>query len=258
MPETINLFGSEFPIYYLFWFLGFPTVVLFNAFFYRKRYRMGNMKNVFVTMLAINGVYSVLMLFSWYFQKMSLHGVNFVRIVGFLPLVYVLTAVFSRSSINKTLDFCSPGTSLCNTIAHIGCIFPGCCHGFAISSYPSWLSWTGIYCNETGTYTFPIQLVECFFYGLIAVIILIWAKRKNYHTEGKAYPIYLILFGVARFCLEFLRDNEKIAGPLSEFAFWCIGWVVEGIVWLVILYFVKKKRLDTERKAAEATAQNPV
>ena len=245
MPIYINLFGLDFPIYSLFWFLGFPCCITFNAVYYRKKYRMGNLKNVFLTMLSINGAYGIIMILSWYLQRLSLHGINYVRIVGFFPLIYFITAKLSKSSFSNTLDFLTPATSIGNMVVHIGCIFPGCCHGYNISKYPTWLQWMGIYSNETGTYTFPIQLVECFFYGLIAVIIVIWARKKDFHTEGKSYPIYLVLFGVIRFCLEFLRDNEKIAGPLSEFSFWCIGWVVEGVTWLIVINLIKRKKLNS-------------
>ena len=244
MIEYLYLLGKPFPIYFLFYILAFPCCVIFNACFYARKYHVRNMYSIFFTMLFLNIAYAVLILGSYFLNNVALHGINFVRVVGLMPAFFAIIAKISKLEINRTLDILTPTSTISNMIAHLGCIFPGCCHGFPIENYPKWLQWMGIYNNELEIYTFPIQIIECIGYGLIAVIIVLWANHKHYQTEGKAFPIYLILFGVFRFCMEFLRDNEKIAGPLSEFSFWCIAWIIEGTIWLIIKYINKQKKLN--------------
>lgn len=232
--------------------------VVFNTVYYRKQYRMGNLKNVFLTMLTCNGIYIITMLVSWLVEKVSLHGMNWVRVVGFLPIFFFFLAKVSKSEYKNTLDFMTPSNSIGNMCAHVGCIFGGCCHGFPIENYPEWLRWMGIYNNETGSYLFPIQLVECFLYGAIAFGIVFWARSKHFKTNGKSFPLYLILFGSLRFCCEFGRDNVKIAGGLSEFSFWCIAWFVLGVTWLGLIHINERKKRLAAQAAAKDTAVNDI
>ena len=246
MPENVYISGNPFPIYFFFYLLSFPCCVIFSACFYCRKYHVNNMIGIFITMLCLNVAYLVLIIGNYIISNIALHGIHYVRILGLFPIFFAVVAKLSKLNVNRALDILAPTTTIGNMISHLGCIFPGCCYGYPIENYPESLHWMGIYSNALKTYTFPVQIIECLLYGLIAVIIIIWAHHKHYQTEGKAFPIYLILFGVFRFCMEFLRNNEKIAGPLSEFSFWCIGWIIMGSGWLLIKYILKKKKLHKQ------------
>lgn len=235
MPQYINLFGRNFSLYYLGYILAFPVCVLFNGLYYRKKYKLGNIRVVLYSMLGLNLTYVGLLISVSILQDRFIHGMNWVRVLGFVPLLWLPLAPLSRVKASKLLDFLTPSLGLNNMIIHTFCIFAGCCHGFPIENYPSWLQWMGIWNNPLGRYLFPTQILESITYGLIGLLVVIWASKRKYETHGMAFGVYVVLFGITRFFWEFFRDNEKVAGPLSEFSFWCIAWVVEGILWILLI-----------------------
>ena len=234
MPSYINVFGFQFHLYYMGYLLAFPLCALFNGLYYRRFYRLGNMKVVLLSMLGLNLTYAALLLSQFYASGQFVHGMNWVRVVGFVPILWLPLAWVSKTNGKMLLDFLTPSLGINNMIIHTFCIFGGCCYGYPIANYPQWMQWMGIYNNTFHTYLFPTQILESLTYGLLAAIVVLWAHHRKFKTDGLAFPVYSILFGVARFLWEFMRDNDKIAGPLSEFSFWCIAWVVEGVVWIAI------------------------
>ena len=117
--------------------------------------------------------------------------------------------------------------------ARIGCIFPGCCHG-----YPS--SW-GLYSNEAGTVCFPIQIIEIIVSFILALIM--WNMHSKERFQGKLYPWFLVLFGSTRFVLEFLRDNQKLFWGISELALHALSCFIVG---MILLTLSKKRRSTCE------------
>ena len=251
MPVNITIFNITIPLYYVGYILAFPACVVFNASYYRKCYALGNMKMIFITMFGLNMSYLSLLLLSAILRGHVVHGFNWVRVIGFMPIMWMPAALLSRTKYRTLMDFSTPSAGISNLLAHIGCIFAGCCNGYSIEIYPSWMQWMGIYNNSKSAYLFPIQLVEVAIMLAILIMIVCWAKSKKFQTNGRTYPVYLILFSVTRFFCEFLRDNTKVAGPLSEFSFWCIGWTVVGIIWLRILKVIDKKKADVAIEPAD-------
>ncbi len=236
MPSTLHIFGIDFPLYYCGFLLAFPACTLFNALYYRKCYPVGNIKLVLLTMFGINMVYIFLLIFPYFTFGKYFHGFNWIRVIGFVPLLWGLLALISKTKVSVFLDFMVPTTGIANIFVHTGCIFGGCCYGFPITDYPQWLQWMGIYNNATQSYLFPIQLVENAIILVLIVFMVLWARSKRFKTGGRAFPLYMVLFCVTRFFCEYLRDNEKIVANLSEFSFWCILWTIEGVVWLIVLH----------------------
>lgn len=79
-----------------------------------------------------------------------------------------------------------PAIPLFHSIARIGCFLGGCCYGSKIKN-------TDI--------LYPTQLVESvFLFGLF--IFLSKIKRNR-------FPLYLILYGIARFIIEFFRGDNR-------------------------------------------------
>lgn len=242
MPVDITIFNITIPLYYVGYILAFPACVAFNATYYRKCYALGNMKMIFITMFGLNMSYLTLLLLSAFLRGYVVHGFNWVRVIGFMPIMWIPAALLSKTKYRTLMDFSAPSAGISNLLAHIGCIFAGCCNGYPIEIYPSWMQWMGIYNNPQQRYLFPIQLVEVAIMLVILIMVVGWAKSKKFKTNGRTYPVYLILFAVTRFFCEFLRDNPKIVWRLSEFSFWCIGWVIVGIVWLKVLDVIDKKK----------------
>jgi phosphatidylglycerol---prolipoprotein diacylglyceryl transferase len=90
-------------------------------------------------------------------------------------------------------------------VGRIGCFFNGCCQG-AVCTLP----WA-VYAD--GAWRHPVQL---YFAISAAVIFLIVTRvRDRMPREGDLFRLYLALFGVSRFALEFFRERSAGIGGLS-------------------------------------------
>ena len=223
MIETIDFLGKEISLYYTFWFLGAVAVVI-GGYLLGKRFGFGFAKSVLYVVGTVVTGYLLLWATSWVFGGGKMNGLNFIRIVTFLPVpIFLLTRIF-RDPFGDVADFLAPLIAIFHGVTHLGCIFEGCCHG-----YPA--SW-GLYSNAAGTVCFPLQPIEAVSSLLVAAVLLVMMKRNI--QKGKLYGWYLVLFGATRFVWEFLRDNEKIWCGISELAFHALAALVLGATALVI------------------------
>jgi phosphatidylglycerol---prolipoprotein diacylglyceryl transferase len=108
-----------------------------------------------------------------------------------------------------TCDAFSPGLALGHAIGRVGCFAAGCCYGKPTHHFwgvtftnPLARAWVGTPLNESLE---PTQLFESAV-ELANFFILMWMlKRKKF--DGQVFAAYLILYGVARYFLEFIRDD---------------------------------------------------
>ena len=117
----------------------------------------------------------------------------------------------------KTCDVFAPGLAIGHAIGRLGCFAAGCCYG-----KPTSLPWAVTYHNPDangaplGTPVHPTQLYEVALEGLICIFLYQRAKRP--HKEGSIIAFYLILSGLARFLVEFVRAHDEanpLGGPLT-------------------------------------------
>ena len=122
-----------------------------------------------------------------------------------------------------TCDAFAPGLALGHAIGRIGCFAAGCCYGkpthaFWGVTFTNSLAhaWTGTPLNVALE---PTQLFESAV-ELANFFLLTWMlKRKKF--DGQVFGAYLMLYGVARYFLEFLRDDPgrgEVFGGLLEVA----------------------------------------
>ncbi len=108
-----------------------------------------------------------------------------------------------------TCDAFSPGLALGHAIGRVGCFAAGCCYGKPTHHFwgvtftnPLARAWVGTPLNEALE---PTQLFESAV-ELANFFILMWMlKRRKF--DGQVFAAYLILYGVARYFLEFIRDD---------------------------------------------------
>lgn len=67
----------------------------------------------------------------------------------------------------------------------------------------------------------PSQLYECLFEGIVLFIVLWWFSVKP-RPSGSVSALFLILYGVFRFCIEFVRN------PDPQLGFVAFGWMTRG------------------------------
>ena len=139
----------------------------------------------------------------------------------------------------RTCDTFAPGIALGHAIGRIGCFAAGCCYGKQTTHFwgvtftnPLAHSFSG---TPLGVPLEPTQLFESVI-EFTNFLILVWLlKHKKF--EGQVIGSYLFLYGVARYFIEFLRDDPErgsmFGGLMTGTQFISILLVIAGgILWL--------------------------
>lgn len=231
MPETILILGKSVSLYYLFWLLAL-AVTLAVAATMAKHFGYSPYRGLTLSAVALSlGVVAIWAL------SLVFGGFNMVRGVLFYPLIDLLVALAFKESYRKLTDFLAPVAQICSGLSHLGCIFSGCCHG-----YPA--SW-GIYSNHAETVCFPVQPIEAVVNVAIGIWLIVMIKRKR--QQGKLMLWMMTLFGITRFFLEFLRDNRKVWGNVSELALFALATFLVGVAGLILVTYFDKRRCNNEK-----------
>jgi phosphatidylglycerol---prolipoprotein diacylglyceryl transferase len=140
----------------------------------------------------------------------------------------------------RTCDTFAPGLALGHSIGRIGCFAAGCCYGKPTSHW-----WGVTFTNPLahsvsgtplGIPIQPTQLFESAIEFVNFLILLMLLRHKKF--EGQVIGAYLFLYGVARFFIEFIRDDpdrgSMFNGALTGTQFISICLVIAGgILWLL-------------------------
>lgn len=151
--------------------------------------------------------------------------------VGFLPFLVVfsfLTLLFKGNHL-ENLDAAVPMYIGGRGICIIGCLFTGCCHGFPAE-------W-GIYSHHADCNTVPCPLFDSIASILIVIFIIRYCKNEEKYRPGKVSAYGMITFGILRYVIDVLRDNNKLFSMLT---FEGIAGFITICVGLIILYFLEK------------------
>lgn len=228
-------------LYNVFFVAGFVAVFLY-AMVSGKKYGIPKGK----ALLYIIIVYFVSLL--WMFFQCWVEngfkgwgGNNIVRTFVWVPLAAWPAGKLLKVDWVRGCDFVAPCVPLVQGVAHWGCIFAGCCHGYACS-------W-GIYNPLLNQNVFPCPPAEALTALIVVFIVCGYEKRQNYKPNGLAYPLMLMLFGYSRFLLEFLRDNRKVVFGVSTLALHALFMALVGTaVYVTIKEREKTKPMKTGRK----------
>lgn len=134
--------------------------------------------------------------------------------VGFLAGATFLVLAFRRRGIPllEGLDELAPGLALAHAIGRLGCFMAGCCWGGACDA-PWAVTFTSDRAHElTGVplhqALHPTQLYELGAELLIFGVLLLLHSRARIF-RGHTFLSYVVLYGLVRFSLEFLRDDPR-------------------------------------------------
>ncbi len=133
-----------------------------------------------------------------------------------------------------TSDIFAPGVALGHGIGRIGCFAAGCCWGRQTTlpwavTFTSTATTTGVPLNVP---LHPTQLYEAMGEAFICLALLAMLRGK--HRAGQVIGMYLLLYGLLRFAVEFVRDHDAsnpFGGPfvLEQ---WIALALAAGGVWL--------------------------
>ena len=134
----------------------------------------------------------------------------------------------------RILDLAAPAAAIGYGIGRIGCFLSGDgCYGIATKlPFPWGMSFpNGIEPTPLGVRVLPTPLYELA--GGLLIGWWLWRRLGKPHAAGAILGYYLVLTGLARFLVEFIRRNPKVLWDLSNAQLASAGSVVAGIalVW---------------------------
>ncbi len=140
-----------------------------------------------------------------YFKNLSGSGLVFYGgfIGGALGLMGYCRAF--KLNIIDYFDAAIPSLPLAHAFGRLGCFCAGCCYGRESEQFGMIFknAITGVSLTEK---VIPTQLIEAVFNILLCAALLIYAKKSR--RRGSHTGLYMVCYGVFRFFLEFLRDDE--------------------------------------------------
>src|SRR5258708_6619891 len=148
-----------------------------------------------------------------------------------------------------TTDVFAPGIALGHVVGRFGCLFAGCCFG-----KPTTLPW-GITFRDPfaaanvgtplGVPLHPTQIYEAGAEALI-LILLLWTEGKGKRFAGRTFWLYMLLYAISRFIIEFFRGDERgTVGMFSTSQF--ISILLAPLAIAMLVYLSRQTPPDTKR-----------
>ncbi|MDD4955231.1 MAG: prolipoprotein diacylglyceryl transferase [Candidatus Omnitrophica bacterium] len=107
----------------------------------------------------------------------------------------------------KLADIIVLGVPLAHAFGRLGCFSYGCCYGLPTDSFIGVLFPKESPAGELGVCVIPTQLFEAFFLILLFIALLFIRKHKKF--DGQILSLYLILYSIIRFGIEFFRGDPR-------------------------------------------------
>jgi phosphatidylglycerol:prolipoprotein diacylglycerol transferase len=132
----------------------------------------------------------------------------------------------------RLLDICAPALALGYAVGRLGCQLSG------DGDYGK--AWDGPWAMAypkgtvpTDTPVHPTPLYETLTMALVAWVL--WRLRAAFRP-GLLFALYLVLAGLERFLVEFLRRNDPVALGLTAPQWTALAMMVAGATWLAVAH----------------------
>ena len=156
---------------------------------------------------------------------MSFHG----GLIGVILSIFL----FSKSKKINFFDL----LNLVSSCAPIG-LFLGRLANFVnreLIGRPTNSNW-GVLFFEDDVLRHPSQIYEAIFEGLIIFIVIFYIIKKQYYKYINIYSVFLIMYGIFRFTIEFYREPDSHLGfifvNISMGQLLCLPMILIGLIFL--------------------------
>ena len=129
----------------------------------------------------------------------------------------------------RLLDLCAPGLALGYAVGRVGCQLSGDGDYGVASDLP----WAMAYPEgtvATNEEVHPTPVYETLAMGFAAFAL--WRLRDRFRP-GVLFALYLVIAGVERLLIEFIRRNDDVALGLTQAQLVSIVMAAAGVAWLV-------------------------
>ena len=109
----------------------------------------------------------------------------------------------------RTLDAFAPGLALGHAFGRVGCFSAGCCYGKPTSHFWGVVFTNPLAASISGTpLNQPLEPTQLFESAIeLAIFFILTWKFARKKFDGQIFGLYLMMYGVARYFLEFIRDD---------------------------------------------------
>ena len=129
----------------------------------------------------------------------------------------------------EVFDMIVPALALAQGFGRIGCFFAGCCYG-AVTNSPLYIVFPQGSLAPAGLHLHPTQLY-CAIFDFALAVFLIWYAKNKSRKSGDTLSMYLIIYSIGRFLVEFLRNDPRgNVGILSTSQFISIFILIVGVL----------------------------
>ena len=152
---------------------------------------------------------------------------------------------WARIGALRTLDLAAPSAAIGYAIGRIGCLLSGDgCYGLPTNlpwgmSFPNGIEPTVVPVHPTPLYEFAAGLL---------IGGWLWLRGNKPRPTGWIVGEYLVLSGIARFLVEFIRRNPKVLWGLSNAQLASAGSVVVGVA---LIGWAAAQKASGSRQASE-------
>jgi phosphatidylglycerol:prolipoprotein diacylglycerol transferase len=139
----------------------------------------------------------------------------------------------------RMLDLTAPAASVGYAVGRLGCLISG----DGDYGRPTSLPWGVSFPNglvPTSQHVHPTPVYECIVALLIAWYL--WRRGRNEKPVGEITGEYLILTGIARFLVEFIRINPRIYFGMSNAQVASLASIAAGVILIVWVQRRSRKR----------------
>ncbi|HJX13585.1 MAG TPA: prolipoprotein diacylglyceryl transferase [Dehalococcoidales bacterium] len=121
---------------------------------------------------------------------------------------------FRKISFGHLADVIAPGIILAQAIGRVGCTFNGCCYGLETDIFCAIVYTDPASNGPVGIPVHPTQIYEIIYNLIVFVVLLL--LRGRFRPDGSLFLIYLTLYSLWRFGIDFIREGTPFLFGLHE------------------------------------------
>jgi phosphatidylglycerol:prolipoprotein diacylglycerol transferase len=138
----------------------------------------------------------------------------------------------------KTSDVFAPGLAIGHAIGRLGCFAAGCCYG-----KPTHVPWAVTFTSPDANgapLNIPLHPTQIYEAALeLAICLVLYRLATRPHRDGSIIAMYLVLSGIARFLVEFLRAHDE-ANPLGG-SLTLEQWISVAVCGIGVAFLLRKR-----------------
>lgn len=129
----------------------------------------------------------------------------------------------------EVFDIVAPCVALAQGFGRIGCLLAGCCYG-GVTDGPLYIVFPEGSLAPAGVHLHPTQ-IYCAIFNFLLAGFLLWYSKNREKKSGDTVAMYLIIYSIGRFLVEFLRNDPRgNVGIFSTSQFISIFMLIAGVL----------------------------